>query len=317
MEEAGGVSKAWRTGLASWTPQKGSKADRLLADAVQVLEQYVGSGVVSRMTSRAVLYRLIDLGWSKTNDGDLVYVLNRARRSGKIPFHWIADGRSETYDPSGWESADEFKRSFRLAAEHFRLDRLRGQPNIELWIETAGMLEMLEPLARELGVPMFCSSGFNTLTAKYEAAERLFQNDRMVVVFVGDLDPWGEARYSNVEEDVRAIAADLGWLDDGSTEFLTAALAREQVTEHGLLTVPAKAKRDKKTGEALADALPAGWNIGDPTAQAEALPPDVLVEAIRSTVMEYVDEDVLEETLADEEEQRAELLAWFEPGGTS
>ncbi len=54
------------------------------------------------------------------------------------------------------------------------------------------------------------------------------------------------------------------------------------------------------------------WEVGDPTAQAEALPPNVLLDAIRDAAMEHVDPDVLVSTLEDEKIHRDELIELFD-----
>jgi len=303
------VSKGDQTllGLVPWKPQPGSAAGRCLSDVRSVLEEWVGSGIVPSLTTRAVLYRLLPLGWEKRDeDHPLGYVLERARRAGIIPFDRIADGRSDSYIPFSWASPSQFRDSWRGGAENYRLDRLSGQKNIELWIETAGMVAMLEGIADGLGTPLYSSSGMNTLASKYEAANRLIQNrDRgSVIVFVGDLDPWGEMRYANVREDVLQLAKDISGAEV-PCEFLTAALTRGQVVEHAIPTEPCKPTI--RGGTEIAP--PGVWEVGDPTAQAEALPPDVLVNAIRSSVMEHVDEGVLAQTIEDEKDQRAHLLA--------
>jgi len=294
-------------GLVPWRPRKGSAAAHCLEDVLGILDKWVASGVVPSLTTRAILYRLLPLGWSKADeDHPLGYVLERARRAGLIPFEWIADGRSETFQPRFWRSADAFRAAVQSQAEQFRLDPLRGQPHIEIWVESAGMVQMLERLANELGTPIHTSSGMNTLRSKYEAAGRLMDNgEGSVILFVGDLDPWGETRYQNVRDDVVALCEDSG--QPAAVEFATVALTAEQVVQHAIPTEPAKAAvRAGKKGP-----LPRGWQEGDPTAQAEALPPDLLLAAVREAVVEHVDEDLRREMLADEEAQRAELLVDF------
>ena len=229
-------------GLVAWKPRPGSASARCLVDVLAVLEEWVGSGVVPSLTARAILYRLLPLGWDKSDDDHpLGHVLERARRAQMIPFEWIADGRSEHYVPYAWSDPDEFRATWRQEAAHYRLDRLTGQSSIELWIETAGMLEMLRPLAEELGTPLYCSSGMNTLSTKHEAAQRIISNRERgnVIVFTGDLDPWGEARYENVRRDAIALARDIAGVDP-VVSFVTAALTREQVAAYDIPTEPCK-----------------------------------------------------------------------------
>jgi hypothetical protein len=308
----------WNTGLEPWTPYAGKTRDMLL-HVLAILNEWVGSGVVPSLTSRAILYRLLPLGWSKNDVETLGVVLTRGRRSGKIPFEWIADGRSENYFPTVWESAEAFTAQMRKEAEAFRLPPLRGQPNVELWVESAGMIQMLTKLADELGTAVYCSSGYPTLTAKYDASTRLLSNFKRgtAIIFVGDLDPDGESRYENIERDVTTLAADqlvkreavanraegLGVVR-ACCSFEVAAITRAQVAEHAIPTEPAKPRGLQR--------LPVGWAVGDPTAQAEALPPDAILLAIRTAVESHLDQDVLAQTRRDELEARAQLLSALE-----
>jgi hypothetical protein len=297
-------------GLVPWRPQNGSAAARCLDDVLRVLDEWVGSAVLPSLTTRAILYRLLPLGWVKSDeDHPLGYVLERARRAGIIPFEWIADGRSQDHVPFSWSGPEEFRAAWRHHAAHYRLDRLRGQPAVELWVETAGMVDMLRALSDELGAPIRCSSGMNTIGKKHEAAQRLAEDAERgnVIVFVGDFDPWGEVRYQNVRDDVLALGRDLHGVSV-DCQFTTAALTREQVDEHKIPTEPAKCAERK--GKKIP--LPVGWGEGDPTAQAEALRPDLLVDAIRTAVMQFIDENVLQETRELERQHRAELLMEIE-----
>ena len=292
------------TGLKPWEPRD-PHILRLLADVLAILDEYVPE-VVKSMTQRSILYRLIERGWSKDDEERLEYVVNRGRRSGEIPWFAIADGRTERYNPVGYASADEFLALVRAEAEAFRLDRLSGQPYIELWVEAAGMIEMLRGWSDKYGIPIVSSAGFNTHGARYQAALRSVgrwqdEERRTVVVLVGDYDAAGQVRFVNVSDDIGAIANDLAQSDPVWLEFRVAALTREQIEEYGIRTQSAKARRD---GSALA----LGWQPGDPTAQAEAIPPDLLIGLLDVAIRPLIDWDAYDDLLAREEQERQRLL---------
>src|SRR5262245_53861256 len=121
-------AKTWKLGLSSWAPRVTERPYATLGHVRAILKKYVEKEIVSSMTTRSILYRLLPLGYTKKDEDHLTYVLNRGRRAGLIPPEWIADGRSERYTPHSYASADEFRKVWKNAAKRFRLDRLRGQP---------------------------------------------------------------------------------------------------------------------------------------------------------------------------------------------
>jgi hypothetical protein len=74
-----------------------------------------------------------------------------------------------------------------------------------------------------------------------------------VILYVGDLDEWGQTIEDRVADDLAAFVDDLG-VDLGRLRFETIAITAAQAQDHGLPGNP------EKPGEF----------------QAEALPPDVL-----------------------------------------
>jgi hypothetical protein len=279
-------------GFAEWTPRAKS---RLLLDQVHaVLDEYRAH---LPLTVRQVFYRLVGgHGYDKT---ELAYdrlgeLLNRARRAGLVDFTAIRDGGVTVQDPWGYDSAGDFLHGIRGQARRFRLDRQAGQPQaIELWVEAAGMVPMLAAAVEEYGVPTYSCGGFDSLTAKHDAAERIAGRGLpTVVLHVGDHDPSGVALFQAAAEDVGAMVDELG----GGVEFERIAVTVEQVERYQLPTAPAKA-HDKRSA----------W-VGGGTVQAEAMPPDVLIAEVRQAVVSLVDPDVLAGLLDRERTARARLL---------
>jgi hypothetical protein len=109
----------------------------------------------------------------------------------------------------------------------------------------------------EFGVPVCSCGGFDSLTAKHEAAQRIAARDvPTLVLHVGDFDP----------------------------NFYRVAVTREQIARYALPTAPAKS-HDKRSA----------WMDGDQTVQAEAIPPDTLIGEVRQAVTSRIDFDALAE----------------------
>jgi hypothetical protein len=266
-------------GYAEWTPRAKSLA---LLDQVQaVLDEYAAH---LPLTVRQIFYRLVgNHGYDKT---ELAYdrlgeLLNRARRARLVDFDNIRDDGVTAKIPLAFTSREAFIATAKRLAANYKMDRQHGQPQyVELWVEAAGMVPMLAEVVGEYGIPTYSSGGFDSLTAKHDAAERITERDvPTLILHVGDHDPSGLAMFNAVAEDIEAMADE----DFGEVTFDRVAVRPEQIRRYNLPTAPAK-PHDKRSA----------WHGGG-TVQAEALPPDVLVREVRQAVTSLIDFDALAE----------------------
>jgi hypothetical protein len=248
------------------------------------------------LTIRQIFYRLVGkYGYGKTElaYNRLAEHLNRARRAELVDFGHIRDDGVTCDAPGGFGSVKNFWWNVECWAEDFQLHRLAGQDlQVEVWVEAAGMVPQIARVAHPYGIPVYSSGGFNSTTAKYEAAKRLEDEDA-VVLHVGDLDPSGVAMFDSLEDDIQAFLRDLS--SGGCVRFERVVLTPEQMERYALPTAPPK-KTDPRS------------NYQGETAQAEALPPDILAEEVRAAILEHIDEDVWRETVEREEQERAALV---------
>jgi hypothetical protein len=268
--------------MAPWTPR--AKTLPLLENVRDVLDQYAEQ---LPLTLRQIFYRLVAAyGYEKTENAysNLGETINRARRASLIDFEAIRDDGVVVRWPREFVSPEQFWEMVDEQVEDFELSAQEGQEQyLELWVEAAGMVpQAFEAANPKYGVPVFSSSGFDSTTAKYDAACRFLERERpTVVVHVGDYDPSGIALFEAAREDVTAFYEDLG--GDDPPRFLRAAVTPEQIERFSLPTAPPK-KADRRA--VFTDTR---------TVQAEALPPDVLQAEIVSVVEAFFDEDVLRE----------------------
>lgn len=238
-------------------------------------------------------------GFEKTETAynRLAEYLNRARRSGRISFSDIRDDGVTCNAPDGFASVQHFWRNVGHWADNFRLNRLAGQDRlIEVWVEAAGMVPQVARVAHPYGIPVYSSGGFNSTTAKHEAAKRL-EDEYATVLHIGDLDPSGVAMFDSLEDDIHAFLCDLD--STGAVQFERVVLTPGQMERYALPTAPPKAT-DRRS------------NYQGDTAQAEALPPDVLAEEVRDAILEHIDEDIWRETIEREERERTALIKQVE-----
>jgi hypothetical protein len=292
-------------GLAPWTP----KPETLpLLDAVhEVLHEYAEQ---LPLTLRQVFYRLVGAyGYEKTEQAysRLGEMVNRARRSGRIPFTSIRDDGVLRQVPFGFRDRQEFWDRQDEWIRLFELNRQEGQAQfLEAWVEASGMLPQVAAVALGYGVPCYSSSGFDSVTAKHEAAMRMRGRDvPTVVLHLGDYDPSGVALFENLSGDVTALyldsleedgydEVDADWVDE--PRFVRVAVTPEQIERLELPTAPPKAT-DRRS--VFTDTI---------TVQCEAIPPDQLQAEIREAIEPLTDLDLLTELTAREEAERARLI---------
>jgi hypothetical protein len=287
-----------------WRPQAKTRA--LIGQVETVLEEYQDHLPLS---VRQIFYRLVaTVGYEKT---ELAYqrlseCLVRARRAKLIPFAAIRDDGERSLWVPWHESPEDFWDETAERMRRYRRDRQAGQQqHIELWCESAGMLDQLERVAGQFSVTAYTSGGFLSLTAVKHIADRACdRNVPTVLLHVGDLDPSGESVFTALAEDTAAFVEADRSIHIQRVEAVRVALTREQVDEHDLPTAPAKAS-DKRT---------ASW-AGE-TCQLEALAPDVLASIVEEAIRSRMDDAKLAAQIAAEHSERVELLHAL-PAGTS
>ena len=260
----------------------------LLSQVEGVLNTYAAE---LPLTARQVFYRLVaTVGYEKSEKGytRLQEHLANFRRAGIVDFSAVRDDGTVIERPFEYSSVAHFISTARRLAQQGQGVRLEGQPQwIELWCEAAGMAPQLARVAGEYGVTVYSSGGFDSLTVKYEAAQRVQSRDvPTAILHVGDHDPSGLALFEAAAEDVEAFAG------FGSAEFKRIAVTVEQIERYQLPTAPAKT-RDKRSA----------W-VGGGTVQAEALPPDVLADEVRQAVIAELDMDAFGEAAQTEARNR-------------
>jgi hypothetical protein len=288
-----GGAKPKRTrkrGFIDWNPRDETRA---LLDQVQaVLDEYEEH---LPLTNRQIFYRLVGAhDYSKTENAynNLCEMLQKARRSRMIPFSAIRDDGVITHELQTYASEEDFLETERYRAMGYLHDHREGQAALlMLWCEAGGMVPQLAAVADDYIVPVFSSGGFDSLTAKYDFAEKIAEGGRPVTVLhIGDHDPSGGHLYLALKEDIEAFVNELG----GEVEFTRLAVTPEQVKRLRLPTAPPK-KSDKRA-------------FRGQTCQAEAIAPNELARIVRDAIEARTDKRILDRVLKHEKRERNALL---------
>jgi hypothetical protein len=292
---------AW--GFQPWTPTPNVAA--VVDQALAIFDEYEAQ---RPLTIRQVFYRLVAAhGFDKTEQAyrRLGYYLDRARRAQVIPFGWVRDdgirGDSNGYVPADAQSPEDW------LADYLRMQQWEylnygvlsrtGQPRrVELWCEAGGMHGQMEHIASRYGWPAYSGGGAESMTARYQLAERCaYQPDLPTdVLYVGDHDDAGQDIFNALSTDTAAFVADLA--PEAEVTFTRAAVTPEQIAEHDLPTAPAKP----------------GARHGTTTCQAGALPPDLLARIVGDALRDHTDMEARASTKQRGDDGREWLRVEFE-----
>ena len=281
--------------ITDYKPQ--ARTAELLAAIQSVLDEYRAHWP---LTVRQIFYRLVGAhGFDKSETfyGKLCHHLANARRAGVVPFHAIRDDGVTTVRMERYVDADEFLYEQRRRAENYRRDAMARQPkHIEVWCEAAGMIHQLARTAHPYSVNVYSSSGFDSLTAKKDVAERICDIGKpAVILHLGDHDPSGASIFESAAEDVSAFVSADRPNALVTVRFQRVALESWQVLFHDLPTAPAKAT----------DSRSKSW--AGQTCQLEALSPSQIAEMLEDAIREHLDIDQLADDRLDEKEERETL----------
>jgi hypothetical protein len=278
-------------GFAPWRPDRESL--ELVKQVRTVLELFRAYLPVS---IRQVFYRLVStVGYPKDESSykRLGDILNRARRAGLIDWDDFRDDGFQRSRMSSFDSPADWAEAVLHSARSYRLDRQSGQARrLVVWCEAAGMVPQLERVAKEFSVPVLCSGGFDSVTAKHSVAVEWASMGDVTVLHLGDHDPSGVHMFGSLDEDIRAF---LNGLDAGGrVEFQRLAVTLDQVVELNLPTAPAK-ETDRRS-------------FDGETVQCEAIPPDELARVLERAILDRFDHPGLQGVLSLEDEQRTKLV---------
>jgi len=164
----------------------------MLAGVPLIEEQY--SIIGGPMTVRRIFYIFVSEGLIKNNHGQYQQLsdkLSRAREQGVVPWEYIYDGSRrmvlpDVYDPDDLQIPNP---------DWFMRDPTSEQENyVEVWVEKAGNIPILEPICKKYFVRLVSTGGRTSVTYKHQGANRFLGWGEKVgtILYISDLDADGE-----------------------------------------------------------------------------------------------------------------------------
>lgn len=261
----------------------------LIAHAEAILTEYQKSGY--RLTLRQLFYQFVarelfpdewaDPATGSTNNQKSYYklgdILNDARIAGMIDWYAITDRTRNLAANSHWVNAAS---AIDDTARWFRYDLWEGQQyKPEVWVEKDAMEGIVERPCTEIDIPYFSCRGYTSVTAIWEAAQRMLevikQGCKPVVLHLGDHDPSGLDMSRDIQERLELFMG-------GAYEEITfnrIALNWKQVQKYKPPKNPVKVT-DSRWRKYMDKYGSSCWEL-------DALDPKVIDALVRSTAMAY------------------------------
>jgi hypothetical protein len=278
-------------------------------------------------TLRGLYYRLVSRGVIAKTEEEYRRTVSRLlvemRRSGDVPYGWLADQTRWMRKPVTFSSVEE---ALKRTAQTYRRalwDEALEVP--EIWCEKDAITGVLVDETNPWDVALMPCRGYASLTFLHAAAETIRERgqngQRTVIYYFGDHDPSGVDidRYIRtaigeslvglegwpVEEPVKAIALETF---EEYADFLRVAVTPGQIKSLNLQTRPTKRKAKDYRAKRFA---------GD-SVEVDAIPARTLRAIAAGCIQTHVDEDQFEVMRTVEEEERAGLMklasAWRDGG---
>jgi hypothetical protein len=246
------------------------------------------------MTVRQVFYQATvrgiveksEAGYAKVQT-DLVHM----RRSGALPYAWLADNTRWQRKPATFDSVEE---ALRDTAKFYRKSlRTDADAYVEIWLEKDALSGVVYPITDMYDVPLMVARGYASLSFLHSAAEYINDLDVPTYIYhLGDYDPSGVNAGDKIEETLRELAP------NADIVFQRIAVTPGQIFEWDLPTRPTKASDTRSK------------NFGEISVELDAIEPDLLRQLVGDAIEQHLPHDQFEVLKAAEQSER-EIIRRF------
>ena len=252
-----------------------------------------------RLTLRQLYYQLVARGLIPNTQAEydkLGNLLGNARLAGLVDWDAIEDRGRTVARSSAWESPAGI---IEMCSEQYKRDLWYGQTtHVEVWIEKEALFGVIAPICRALRVNHFACKGHTSLSALWEAGQRLLEHagalQKPVVIHLGDYDPSGIDMTRDIQERLTRFVGLY-------VEVKRIALNSDQVKKYNPPPNPAKAT-DSRFAEYAEKHGTSCWEL-------DALEPKLMARLIKAAVMKYVNKGRRRSEEKREKIERAQLAS--------
>lgn len=240
------------------------------------------------MTVRQVFYQATvqgivektEAGYTKVQT-DLVLM----RKSGELPYHWIADNTRWQRKPRSFDGIEE---ALEHTAQFYRKDLWSSADcYVEVWLEKDALAGVVMPVTSTYDVPLMVARGYASLSFLHSAAEYIRSLDVPTYIYhLGDFDPSGV----NAAEKIECTLIEMA--PNSEIVFERIAVQPWQIEQWNLPTRPTKASDTRSK------------NFGNISVELDAIDPDRLRQLARLSIEKHLPKHQLEILKAAEKSER-------------
>lgn len=224
------------------------------------------------MTVRQVFYQATIAGLvEKTESGyakvqrDLVDM----RRSGRLPYDWLADNTRWQRKPRTFEDVNA---ALNETARLYRKDLWASADcYVEIWLEKDALSGVVIPITSLYDVPLMVARGYASLSFLHGAAEYIERVGVPTFIYhLGDYDPSGVDAGNKIEQTLKQLAP------SAENHFQRLAVGLAQIDEWKLPTRPTKKTDSRAAG------------FGDISVELDAIAPATLRKLVEDAIQRHL-----------------------------
>jgi len=222
-------------------------------------------------------------------------IINDARLAGLIDWDTIVDRTRNMVSNSHWSGPKEIVET---CARTFQIDKWANQDHrLEVWIEKDALVGVIEKVCRRNDVSFFSCRGYTSQSEMWSASQRLLGylelDQEVTIIHLGDHDPSGIDMTRDIRDRLQLFTC------DDRLQIKRIALNMNQIRHYNPPPNPTK----------ITDSRARGYikKFGNKSWELDALEPSVLEQLIDDTIAEYVDGNLWEEKVEQENEHIAAL----------
>ncbi len=292
-----------------------------------IIEEYRRQGYT--LTLRQLYYQLVskDIIANKLSEYSKLSTLpTQGRMAGIVDWDAIEDRVRKPHILASWDNPGEI---LQVAAEQFRMDRMKGQGvYLEMWVEKDALSEILKKSTNRYGVPVMVNRGYSSTTAMHDAFERMkdhiLAERKVVILYLGDHDPSGMDMVRDIKDRLKEFF--IGYqrtsaIENEMNEQDATALGQEngcwalQFDEHcdiqriGLNMPQIRQYRPPPNPAKVTDPRAKAYieEFGITSWEVDALKPEILHALVQSAVKEHLDESQYQAMLKEEKQHKIKL----------
>ena len=258
-----------------------------LLDIVSEMQPMTVRQVFYQATVRSIIEKT-EAGYTKVQT-DLALM----RRTGDLPYEWLADNTRWQRKPRTFSSVEE---ALKQTAQLYRKNLwASADAYVEIWLEKDALAGVVWPVTAAYDVPLMVARGYASLSFLHTAAE--FINDLTVPAYIyhlGDYDPSGVNAAEKIEQTLRELAP------YAEIYFVRIAVTPGQIQEWNLPTRPTKASDTRAK------------NFGEISVEFDAIEPEVLRTIVEAAIELHLPSEQLEVLKAAEESERELITSLVE-----